>query len=412
VLIVDDNATNREILTRRLASWGMRPEETPDGPAALQTLQAALAAGDPFRIALIDMQMPDMDGMELGRVILGKKDHSDIRLIMMTSLGTRGDADRFEMVGFSAFLTKPLRHTELHKVLPLVLAKKEGTARARKTIITRHTARETTHRFEGRRARILLAEDNATNQQVALGILKKFCLSADTVANGAEAIEALKTIPYDLVLMDVQMPEMDGLEATRRIRDVGTGILDPKVPVIALTAHAMQGDREKCLEAGMNGYVSKPISSKALLEVLDKWLPPTKPVRHENDGVPGPISAKTEDKSEETVWDMPGMIDRLMNDEALARKTIKGFVEDIRRQFKALETFIKRGDAQGAERQAHSIMGAAANVGGEALRGAAFHLQNAGRNGDLTAAGSLLPTLQERFRELEQKMNDFLTGNG
>ena len=274
VLIVDDNATSREILTTRLTSWGMRPSEAQDGPGALQALYRALDENDPFRIAVIDMQMPGMDGEALGRAIKADERLADTRMVMLTSLGTRGDARRFEEIGFAAYATKPIRHQELKAVLSLALTERAGAEPTPRPIVTRHTARETLNRFAGRKARILLAEDNITNQQVALGILKKLGLRADAVANGAEAVKALETIPYDLVLMDVQMPEMDGLEATRRIRNPQSAVVQiTRIPIIAMTAHAMQGDRERCLEAGMNDYVSKPVSPQALAEALEKWLP-------------------------------------------------------------------------------------------------------------------------------------------
>ena len=190
---------------------------------------------------------------------------------MLTSLGTRGDARRFEEIGFAAYATKPIRHQELKTVLSLVLARSGQTGAA----AHRHAPHGIgdTELFAGRKARILLAEDNITNQQVALGILKKLGLRADAVANGAEALKALETIPYDLVLMDVQMPEMDGSRPPGRsaIRNPQSSIT--RIPIIAMTAHAMQGDRERCLEAGMNDYVTKPVSPQALAEVLDKWLP-------------------------------------------------------------------------------------------------------------------------------------------
>ena len=288
VLIVDDNATNCEILYTRLASWGMRPSVAQEGPVALQILYRALDEKDPFRIAVIDMQMPGMDGETLGRIIQADKRMNDIRMVMLTSLGMRGDARRLEEIGFVAYATKPIRHQELKAVLSLAMGDRSKSTQ--RPIATRHTARETLNLFAGCKARILLAEDNITNQQVALGILKKLGLRADAVANGAEALKALETLPYDLVLMDVQMPVMDGFEATKRIRNYELGITNKAqtddssslfairnsscvIPVIAMTAHAMQGDRERCIEAGMNDYVTKPISPQALVEVLDKWLP-------------------------------------------------------------------------------------------------------------------------------------------
>jgi signal transduction histidine kinase/DNA-binding response OmpR family regulator len=281
VLIVDDNVTNCEILATRMLSWGMRPMDTQDGPSALRALHLALEENDPFRIAVIDMQMPDMNGEEVGRSIKADKFLTDTRMVMLTSMGMRGDAKRFQEIGFAAYTTKPVRHQELKMVLSLALTNLNGTEPMQQPITTRHTAREMIYLFAGRKARILLAEDNITNQLVALGILKKLGLRADAVANGAEAITALATLPYDLVLMDVQMPEMDGFEATRIIRNYDSDITNDEgcvhlprtIPIIAMTAHAMHGDRERCLEAGMNDYITKPVSPQSLAEVLDKWLP-------------------------------------------------------------------------------------------------------------------------------------------
>ena len=306
VLIVDDNATNREILTTRLASYGMRPMEARDGPEAIHDLYQALDDNDPFRIAVIDMQMPGMDGEAVGRAIKVEKRLADTRMVMLTSMGTRGDARRFQEIGFSAYSTKPIQHRELKAVLSQVLMNCDGTDSMTQSIATRHTARETLNHlagremlnlFAGRNVRILLAEDNIINQQVALGILGKLGLYADAVANGVEALTAMETLPYDLVLMDVQMPVMDGFEATEKIRNNEKimindefGMMKEKepeklvayssliirhspIPIIAMTAHAMQGDRERCLAAGMNDYITKPVSPRSLADVLDKWLP-------------------------------------------------------------------------------------------------------------------------------------------
>ncbi len=286
VLVVDDNATNREILSTRLTSWGMRPAEAQDGPRAIQALYRAQDECQPFGIALLDMQMPGMDGETLGKIIKADRRLADIRLVLLTSLGMRGDVRRLEKEGFAAYVTKPVRHQELKAMLSMVLSKQCDTEKMQQPIVTRHSIHEMSNLFATRKARILLAEDNITNQQVALGILKKMGLSADAVANGLEALKALQTIPYDLVFMDVQMPEMDGFEATRQIRSwqtqnaEGTGedalrlrLRASRLPIIAMTAYALEGDRERCLDAGMNDYVSKPLSPKALAETLDRWLP-------------------------------------------------------------------------------------------------------------------------------------------
>jgi CheY-like chemotaxis protein len=271
VLVVDDNATNREILLKRLASWGMRPQEATDGPSGVQALSRALDAKDPFRLAIVDMQMPGMDGEAVARVVKADAGLAETRLVMLTSLGARGDLKRLQDIGFSAYAVKPIKHDELRRVLSQVLAGvPEGTTQS---MITPQTARRALPNFAHRKARILVAEDNMTNQKVALGILKKLGLTADAVASGGEALEALRTLPYDLVFMDVQMPEMDGLEATRRIRDSQSIVLNRDIPVIAMTAHAVQSYKDKCFEAGMNDYVTKPVSPQALAAALEKWLP-------------------------------------------------------------------------------------------------------------------------------------------
>jgi CheY-like chemotaxis protein/HPt (histidine-containing phosphotransfer) domain-containing protein len=325
-------------------------------------------------------------------------------MVMLTSLGTRGDARRFAGIGFAAYTTKPIRHEELKAVLSLALTDRAGAAA--QPIVTRHTARETLNRFEGRKARILLAEDNITNQQVALGILRKLGLRADAVANGAEALKALETIPYDLVLMDVQMPVMDGLEATRAIRNPQSAIRNHQVPVIAMTAHAMQGDREKCLEAGMNDYVSKPVATQALAEALEKWLPEAKAEggKMKDAGGEQKKGSSLILHPSSLVFDRAGVMARLMDDETLARKVAEGFLVDIPRQIEALRGYLEAGDVPTAERQAHSIKGAAATVGGEALRAVAGEMEKAAKAGDLSAVKARLGELEAEFGRLKQAL--------
>ncbi len=404
-LVVDDNAASREILTTRLASWGMRASPAQDGPDALKALDQALAANDPFRIALIDMQMPGMDGMALGRAIKADERLAGLRMVMMTSMGTRGDARRFQEAGFAAYATKPIRHQELKAVLTLALMDWKGTETAPRPIVTRHMARETLNLFSGRTARILLAEDNVTNQQVVQGILKRFGLTADAVSNGANAVKALEAAPYDLVLMDVQMPVMDGLKATSAIRDPRSAVRNHRIPIIAMTAHAMRGDRERCLEAGMDDYVSKPVSPHALAEVLEKWLPgETAEARKQAPGALKVIDAAASKESDLPVFDRTSMMARLMDDLELARTVAEGFLSDIPRQIEVLREYLNAGDAPGGERQAHNIKGAAASVGGERLREVAIELEKTARAGDMDGARARMTRLEAEFDRLKREM--------
>ena len=270
VLVVDDHDTNRLLVTTLLKNWGCRYGEAAEGETALERLNEAFNAGDPYRVALLDMLMPGMDGAELGSRIKENENLRETQLIMMTSLAERGDAARLTALGFAGYLTKPLRQSQFRECLAMVLGRSGvSAAKAPSGLITRHTVSEA----QKQRARILLAEDNVTNQLVAVKILERLGYRADVVANGLEVLSALKNIPYDLVLMDVQMPEMDGFQATQKIRSPHSEVRNHQIPIIAMTAHAMQGDRERCLDAGMNDYVTKPISRQALADALAKWLP-------------------------------------------------------------------------------------------------------------------------------------------
>jgi CheY-like chemotaxis protein/HPt (histidine-containing phosphotransfer) domain-containing protein len=406
VLVVDDNATNREVLSTQLRAWGVRPEEAADGPSALLALAQARDAGDPFAAAILDMQMPDMDGADVARAIKADRTLEHTRLVLLTSLGQRGDARQMEEIGFSAYLMKPARQSDLFDSLSTVLARSPvGPAAPR--IVTRHAVRE----MRRGAVRILLAEDNVTNQQVALGILKKLGLRADAVGDGAEALQALETIPYDLVLMDVQMPEMDGFEATGRIRDPQSAVLHHGIPIIAMTAHAMQGDRERCLEAGMDDYVTKPISPEALAEALDRWLPREAPVPA---GPPSPAHASgappqaaAAGEPQALVFDSAGMMERLMGDQELARIVVDGFLEDAPRLIEALRSSLDAGDAAAAIRGAHTLRGASATVGGEALRAVAWEMEKAGTAGDFGAVSAHLPELESEVGRLREAMERF-----
>jgi CheY-like chemotaxis protein/HPt (histidine-containing phosphotransfer) domain-containing protein len=396
VLVVDDNATNREILRTRLVSWGMRSTEAAGAAAGLELLVRAFEEGDPFRVAVLDMQMPDMNGLALGEAIRGDARLKGTRLVMLTSVGMRGDAELFANAGFNGYLTKPVRHLELHQMLGWVLAAGESQAMQPAGMATRHTLREAMPLVAGRKARVLLAEDNPVNQQVALGILEKIGVRVDAVATGAEALQALQTTPYDLVLMDVQMPVMDGLEATRRIRDPGSAVLNHRIPIVAMTANAMKGDRERCLEAGMNDYVAKPVDPFKLVGAVRTWLGGgTEASQVLADPVPAAESPAP------LVFDRPGFLSRVMDNERIARKVIAAFLPDTTARLAKLQQVLEAKDPVALAEEAHSLKGSSANVGGEAMRQVALALEMAGKAGNLAEAPALLAQLQVEFARLK-----------
>jgi len=417
VLIVDDHAANREILSKRLKAWVMRPVEAQDARAGLQALSSALEEGDPFKVVLVNMQRPDLDGDGFCRAVKADRHLADIPLILLTPLGVRGEARRFREMGFSGYLPRPVRHSDLFDMPSQVLG---GLPAGHDFLVTRHSVREQ-KRLEGvAEARILLVEDNLTNQQVALGILRKLGFHADVAENGMEALEALKRTPYDLVLMDIQMPVMDGLEATRRIRraelgtrkdEVGplTSDLRPptsgSIPIIAMTAHALAGDRDRCLAAGMNDYVAKPIDPRALADVLNRWLRTDAGDREPEVRGQGP-----EVGGRLPVFDREGLLGRLMGDPDVTREVMDGFLDDIPRQIQALNGFLEARDAAAAHRQAHTIKGASASVGGERLRETALRVEKAAQAGDFAGARSLMAELEAEFSRLKDAMENAEVG--
>ena len=265
VLIVDDNATNRRILHEHVTSWGMKVAAVGGGPEALEVLRSS----EPYDVAILDMQMPDMDGLELARRIKADPSISGTRLILLTSVGERGDAYEARTAGIGAYLLKPVRQSDLHDAIAAVIGASEAPSEEETSLVTRHSLHEDR---AAARARLLVAEDNPVNQKVAVRMLARLGYRADVAGNGLEAVEAVSRIPYHAVLMDVQMPEMDGYAATAEIRRSEGERGASRTPIIAMTAGAMRGDREAAFEAGMDDYVSKPVKPEELENVLDRWL--------------------------------------------------------------------------------------------------------------------------------------------
>ncbi len=266
-LIVDDNKTNLQILQRYLEAWGFICDAAWSGEMGLTLMHAAVKAKAPYDVVISDMQMPYMDGRELGGKIKEDPVLSETKLIMLSSRGMRGDSADVKKIGFSAYLTKPIRRSHLFDCLTMVFGREKENRESDTSVITRHSVSEA----RKKNIKILIAEDNIINQKLALKLMEKFGFKADAVANGEEAIRSLSMIPYDLVLMDVQMPEMDGFQATKKIRDPSSRVINHNIPVIAMTAHAMSGDRKLCLDAGMDNYVAKPINPEELLRTINNY---------------------------------------------------------------------------------------------------------------------------------------------
>ncbi|MCU7834550.1 MAG: PAS domain S-box protein [gamma proteobacterium symbiont of Taylorina sp.] len=263
-ILVLDNDSSRQVLDEQLNAWQVEHSLVASGSAALQTLYDAAAENKPYTIALINRQMPDMGGLQLGKLMREDKRLTSTRQILISAQGRRGDAKKMQQAGFAGYLSKPIKQSILHKVLSQV----SGSRNHVKQIFSRHADSE----IRLYQASILLVEDNPTNQLVAKGILKKFGLKIDLVDNGEKALNRLSQSSYNLVFMDCQMPVMDGYEATREIRNLDSRVKDHDVTVVAMTANAMQGDREKCLAAGMDDYISKPIDPGKVGQILEKWL--------------------------------------------------------------------------------------------------------------------------------------------
>jgi CheY-like chemotaxis protein/anti-sigma regulatory factor (Ser/Thr protein kinase) len=267
VLVVDDNFTNRRILTEMFWNWHMQPTEAASGQEALSHLRRAAERGDPFSLVVTDVHMPQMDGFDLVRQIKETPNLDGVVILMLTSGEKRGDMRRWREMGAAAHLMKPVRRAELRAAIVQALRRPENDQIAEPAS---PVAEPSGHLPPGApRSRILLAEDNVVNQRVAARLLEKSGHSVVIAGNGKEAIAALQRESFDMVLMDVQMPEMDGLEATKAIRDDEAG-QHKHIPIIAMTAHAMTGDRERCLAAGMDGYLSKPIRAADLLKLIEQ----------------------------------------------------------------------------------------------------------------------------------------------
>jgi PAS domain S-box-containing protein len=399
ILGVDDNTTNRTVLTHILEGIGCQIDAVSSGSRSIETLRKAARAGKPYHIVLLDMQMPVMDGEQTAREIKADPLIADAKIIILTSIGQRGDAARLEAVGCSGYLLKPVKQQMLFEALSAVL---ELDNEEKTGLITRHTLSE-----QKRGLRVLLAEDNPVNQKLAVLILQKAGYSVDTVENGQAALEQALRGSYSAILMDVQMPELDGCEATRRIRAAET---TGHIPIIAMTAHALKGDRDRCFEAGMDDYLTKPLDRQAMLLTLDKWIQPSGGVRArvETPTSPEPAAAPSGESTpeaaaqvlDESPMDYEEALRRFDNDPVFLASMCAELMASIPTRISDMRNDLQTGNANDFFRHAHNMKGMVANFAAHPLVRLATEMESLGRTEDLTRADVLLEQMDVEFARL------------
>ncbi|WP_057832093.1 response regulator [Colwellia sp. TT2012] len=448
MLIVDDNATNRFVLKAQLEHWGAIVYEADGGLSALALLEnnALNQEQSNIKMAFLDMDMPHMDGATLAKKVKEQPHLTEIKLVMMTSMASRGDARYFRMLGFSAYFPKPAITKDLFKTLSLCLS--QTTSSPQLPLITHHylnelgSAEDINDNKDLSQCRLLLVEDNRINQEVARHILAEFGIVPDIAVNGLEALTFLNSTrgqstkgqatpdeaPYDIILMDCQMPEMDGYQATAAIRQGDAGEKNKTVTIIAMTANAMKGDREKCLEAGMTDYLSKPIEPVKLKEKLKQYLNLVIKTETMSPAIPGeiaqdlvtktapansdtPLAEEQEQEQEKLmVWHRGNFSKRLNNNEEFQYKLIALFIEETPKQFNALAQSIHQQDNKLQHEISHKIQGMSANLSAECLL---KHTKNFNQyvktsSPANTQIEALFQAMQLAYQALEQKLKQVL----
>jgi PAS domain S-box-containing protein len=441
ICCVDDNATNCELLKQYGEEWGMFVTTVPTSGEGLVVLQEASQDGNPYDLALLDMHMPGMDGLTLGQLIKATPGISEVKLVLLTSLGQRGDGKIAKEAGFSGYLTKPVRQASLKNCLERIMGQKFEDERGQESLVTVHSVNEAAMKTGGY---ILIADDHVVNQQLTVMMLERLGCKADVVGNGQEALEAVLRRPYDLVLMDCQMPEMDGYEATKRIRRMeflrkieraSGGEDEPcppshdrEIPIIAMTANAMQGDREKCLAVGMNDYLAKPLKAGKLVEILARWMPKEEAGEENQDEFRSQDSGKDEapimmiaprDASIESARELScdtlsigtqkvSPLDREVLEEIQSlvgpdnpdflSKVLGQFIQEATHCVEAIQRAVEKGDREALAEAAHGLKGISGNIGAYGLAERALRLEQLAKEGRGDDAISL-EDLEREFHE-------------
>ncbi|MCH6548193.1 MAG: response regulator, partial [Gemmatimonadetes bacterium] len=385
VLVVVDNPTSRRIVISVLASAGADVRQCDTADAALAAMRKASSAGSPYDVAIIDGYMPGRDGFEMAELVQQDPGLAHTRLMMLTSAGHRGDGTRARDVGISAYLTKPVTNAELWEMTVAVLAQPPGTIPGL-DLITRHSIKETRKRLN-----ILLAEDNPVNQQVASTMLTTRGHTVHVVDNGRQAVDAVREKPYDLVLMDVQMPELDGLAATIEIRNMPD---TQDLPILAFTARVMPDERDQCIRAGMNGLVTKPIRPHELFAAVEGWTGPF-PERAAASRPSIPVDTWGAEASAPVALKEFFEMMHEAGIEEKASETLAVYLHDTPTRMRLLEDAIRDGDAEQVEEIAHSLKSASGSIRAKPIAELLAQLELAGQSGDLDRGADLMTAVRE-----------------
>jgi PAS domain S-box-containing protein len=384
VLIVDDNPTSRRLLSEMVTGWGMCPSAAGSGDSALGIMQGAKQDGREFELAIIDARMPEMDGFALVEELNRREDLYQPTVIMLTSAGKVGDGARCRELGVSGYLMKPAKKSDLWDAIMIALGNPPNDGKERE-LITQHSLRE-----NRRSLRVLVAEDSPVNLKLIVRLLEKRGHTVESTGSGRQVLRALERRPFDLILMDVQMPEMDGLEATAAIRE-REGATGEHIPIVAMTAHAMKGDRERCLDAGMDAYVSKPVRAGELFETIERVMPAGK-----RGGLGMPPE---EDRSE--VMDWTGAFKHFEGDVGLLKEIAAMFLEESPIMIARMEDALRRGDSDALERAAHTVKGSVGNFAAKPAFQAAQRVEQIGRDGNMGDAEEAFRALKTELERLE-----------
>jgi CheY-like chemotaxis protein/HPt (histidine-containing phosphotransfer) domain-containing protein/anti-sigma regulatory factor (Ser/Thr protein kinase) len=391
VLVVDDNATNRRILEEVFRQWRMRPKVASGGREALAEMRRAVKTRRPYALVLLDAQMPGMDGFSLAEEIRKSPRLARATIMMLTSGPRTDDRERCREAGISAYLTKPIKQSDLMDAIMAVL---DPHAAARL-----QTSAEEAPPQDTRGLRVLVAEDNAVNQQVAVGMLERAGHTAMVAGNGREALALLEHEPFDLILMDVQMPELDGLEtaAAIRAREQTTG---GHVPIVAVTAHALKGDAERCLAAGMDDYLAKPLHPRELRTAIQRVMegrPRPGKAEEASAGPPqaGPIDAEL-------------LLERVGGDRRALASLVRTFRSDAPRKLAEIRRAVSAPDARALQAAAHALKGAVSNFAAAAASETAFRLQRMGEAGETSDAPAVLAQLEREIGKVSAALDELV----